>query len=690
MTADHPNELALIALALARGIRPPEALPFSAWLPKNIVLVDGPLAGEMWSADHAPYLPEIADCLSDDDPCNLVTVRKSQQSGASILALAWCLYIAEREPANTLYGVPGIDALRDMNSGKLQPLIDGWQKHIKRDGRAGNGSPIIVPQTSRSSAGSTTYEKVFPGGRLWLANANAVMDLSSKTAKKGIKDEVSKWQDIPGFGDPENLFFGRFTAFRRTKSYKILEISTPEVDTGDEDAEAEGHCRIDRSFRKSDQRFWNCLCPECGSFFVHAFDRLRIDEKHPHRTAYECECGHLISEAERVRGVRAGHWLARMPAPERHPGFHIDAFISLMMSYEAIAEDYITSRKSEPAKKGFSNLVLGLPYKFRGDAPDHARLMERREDGLQRGHVPPLGLILVGFADVQMRGIWFEVVAFSPSRESWTVEALYIDGDTSAKDGEAFQTLKREALDREFPDAFGRTRKLDALGIDSGYRSHIVYSFVRKHQRLHPETGRDVILACKGLDGWGRPALGQPSLVDIDLEGQKLKQGAKVWGIGTWPLKGGFYSDLHKLGVRSGELVDPEGYCHFGNWLDEIYFRQLTAEHLENVIVRGRTVGRRWQKNGGNHFLDCRVGNIALAEYLGLSSMTDEQWARLATARGMPEEMAQRDLFTAAVAAPSTAEPEDGAERSGTRPASPPAATVDEWIGRPTGDWLKR
>jgi phage terminase large subunit GpA-like protein len=229
-------------------------MPFSKWLSKNLVLIDGEHAGEPWSADGAPYLVEIADCLSDDHPCNLVTVRKSQQSGASILALGWCLYIADREPANILYGMPNIDALREMNSQKLQPLIDAWHKQIKRT--------VILPQTSRSF-GSTTYEKKFAGGFLALANANAVMDLSSKTIRKGVKDEVSKWQDIPGYGDPEDLFFGRFTAFRRTKSWKILEISTPEVDSGDELGEAEGHCRIDRSFRRSDQRFWNCICPEC-------------------------------------------------------------------------------------------------------------------------------------------------------------------------------------------------------------------------------------------------------------------------------------------------------------------------------------------------------------------------------------------------------------------------------------------
>src|SRR5262249_5876400 len=144
-----------------------------------LVLVDGPQAGELWSAEGAPYLIGIAECLNDDHPATVVTVRKSQQTGVSILALGWGLYIADRRPANVLYGKPGIDALREMNSAKLQPLIDAWHKHIDR--------VVIVPQTSRSGRGSTTYEKVYPGGRLFLGNANSVMDLSGKTIKKGVK-----------------------------------------------------------------------------------------------------------------------------------------------------------------------------------------------------------------------------------------------------------------------------------------------------------------------------------------------------------------------------------------------------------------------------------------------------------------------------------------------------------------------
>lgn len=635
----HAGALPLVAGRLGRGMRPAEALPLSKWLEQNLVLIDGPAAGQLWNPAGAPYIAEIADCLGDDHPCNTVTVRKAQQTGASILALGWMLYIADREPANTLYAVPGNDALSDLAGQKLGPLISAWQKRSRRT--------VILPQTSRSGEGSTTLEKKFAGGYIALGNANSVMDLSSKTVKKGVQDELSKWSDIPGYGDPETLFLGRFTAFRRTKDYKILKISTPEVDTGDETGEADGHCRIDKSFLASDRRFWNIACAECGRLLVQTDARLKVDYDHPHRTRLACpHCTHMISEAERVLAVREGRWIPSLEGPRREPGFHVDQFISLMMSYEAIAEDKIKAEKgSEKAKKDYHCLTLGLPYKYKGDAPDYKRLLERREFGLLRGHVPAKGLLLVASADVQMRGIWLEIIAIAPNRETWLVDADYLEGDTASPNGDVFDELRRRTLDAGFADAFGRKRTIDALAVDSGYRSHVVYSWVRNNQRLNPETGRDLILAIKGQDGWSPPAIGTPTPVDIDLDGKKLRQACKLWPVGTWSIKAGFYSDLHKLGMRSGERADPDGYCHFGDWVDEAYFKQITSEHLTDIVVRGRVTGRKWEKTTDNHLLDCRVYNLALAEYLGLSSMTADEWSEVARRRGLPDELSTVDLF---------------------------------------------
>lgn len=633
LTSDgHPDALQFIAFRLAARLRPREPIKFRDWLPQNIVLVDGPEAGRSWSERGAPYLPEIADCLSDDHPSQVVTVRKAAQTGASVLAMAWCLYIADCEPANVLYAAPSLDALRDANSGKLQPLIDAWHRKIKRT--------VIIPQTSRSGAGSTTFEKVFLGGRLFLANANSQNDLASKTIRKGIKDELSKWENIPGYGDPEKLFFSRFTAFRADREYKILEISTPEIDTGNEAGDGDGHCRIDRSFRKSDRRFWHVLCPECRQAFVHRIDCLLIDAKHPHRTVYQCPadgCRHLITESERRQIIQrdaGAYWLATAVGEPGRVGFHIDAFMSTMMSYEAIAEDHL-SANTELSRKALWNNVCGLPYQFRGDAPDHERLMERREE-YPENVVPAPCLLLCAGADVQHDGIWVEIVGFSEDRQSWTITCRFLPGDTTDPDRGAWPLLA-EVYDERFPDAFGGFRAIDAMAVDAsdGGRAAQVYMWTRRRSRA---------FAIKGMDGWLRPAIGTPTKVDISLKGKKIGGGAELWPVGTWPLKAEFYANLRKIGRAAGQEQDPPGYCHFGFFLVENYFRMITAEYLAESVYKGRK-RRVWKESGPNHALDCRVYAMAMGEYLGLTRMRADAWARLRAERGVPIQLAQPDLL---------------------------------------------
>lgn len=623
----------LVARRLSARLRPPEPMPFSRWISENIVLIDGPHAGELWCGEGAPYLVEIADCLSDDHPCNRVTVRKSQQTGASVLGLAWCLYIAEREPANTLYAAPGGDALRDMNSRKLSPMIEAYEKR--------RGVRTFAPITSRDGNGSTTYHKKFPGGYLRLANANSVTDLSSATDKKGIKDEVSKWENIPGYGDPEELFEGRFTAFRRSGNYKILEVSTPEVDSGDETGMAEGHCRIDRSFRQSDQRYWHITCPHCHELFVQSFEHFNINEDAPAESVMVCpNNGCVVTEIERVQAVRKGQWKPTNPGKNRHPGFHIDAFCSLMMSYEAVAQDFIRAeRAGEIGKKNFHNLNLGLPYAMRGDAPDHVRLMERREE-YPENQVPMQAGLLVAGCDVQHTGLWVEIVAFASDRQSWCVSRRWLEGDTDVHGAGAWTKLAA-VCDEAFYDAAGNAWQLDALGIDcgDGGRANQVYHFTRSRPRAH---------AVYGVAGWSAPAVGAEQIVDVDLDGKKIKHGARRVAVGTWSLKADLYSELRKVGRAGGKEIDPPGYCHFGQFLAEDYFKQLTSEYLITATVKGR-ITQRWAQRGDNHILDCRVYAKAMAEKMGLSIMTDDQWRELRQMRGLKELDAKAlDLFSPA------------------------------------------
>jgi phage terminase large subunit GpA-like protein len=658
----HCGALHLVAGTLAEAIRPVPSLPFRQWMEKNIVLVDGPRRGELWSLRDAPYLGEIADCLSQEHPCNWVTVRKAQQTGVSILALAWSLYIADICPDNILYGVPGIDALQDVNSKKLQPLIDAAYQKTKRR--------IIEPVTSRSGYGSTIYEKRFSGGVLSLANANSVMDLSSKTCRRGIRDELSKWQDTPNGDDPESLFFGRFTAFRREKDYKIFDLSTPEYDTGDELGDTPGHCRIDRRFRRSDQRYFNIQCAECAEFFVQSYAGLHLDRAHPHKSEHGCpNCGHLVSESERVFALRNGaHYKPTKFEPDRHPGFHVDAFISLMMSYEAIAEEVIEAERSgETGMKKLFNLFLALPFAMKGNAPDHIRLFERRDMTLDmRGVIPADGLILVAGVDVQHDGLYFEAVAFGEDRQSWSVESEFLAGATD--DINAGAWLELEALRvRDFRDAWGATRRIEAMAVDGGDGNRVTQVFEWCRQRPG-------CYAVKGVPGRGAPAIVKPALKSVNKRGKGQRiRGVLLWGVGTWSLKHEFYGNLHKSGKTSGGAIDPPGYCHFGQWQELEFFLQLTAEYFKQTEKKGK-FHEEWAKlRKDNHFLDARIYAMAMAEHLGLSRLNKQSWAAL---RAKLTPKAAADLFDGEAASVMAGQEILKAE------TIPAPARVNKWMNR--------
>jgi phage terminase large subunit GpA-like protein len=97
--------------------------------------------------------------------------------------------------------------------------------------------------------------------------------------------------------------------------------------------------------------------------------------------------------------------------------------------------------------------------------------------------------------------------------------------------------------------------------------------------------------------------------------------------------------------VQGAALIYPPGFCHFGNFLDETYFKQITSEYLIDETKNGRTKKVWKERSRENHFLDCRVGNLAAA-YPYFTSFTPAAWADRARERGMPADLTTPDLFT--------------------------------------------
>ena len=596
--------------ALAMGIAPTREVLPSTWAAEHLVVPDGPRAGARWDPALTPYLVEIVDQLASTSPTNLVVVRKSAQTGFTQVGQVWLGYVVDIVPAKTIMVLPTISVAQDFNREKLSPSIEVSPRLRDK----------VRRQVSRSSEGSTALNKRFTGGSIVITGANSAADLRSKTVRFAFGDEIEEWPlDLDGQGDPLAMLEARQMAFLATGDWKRLLGSTPTLKGG----------RVDVLFEAGDQRYWHVPCPHCGEeqrlmFFPDSDGRggLRFNKEWPHNAWYACRhCGVVIDHRHKGAMVKAGRWVTSIAGAGRHPSYHIDTLHSLLVGWDDIAAKFMES-KDDPSKlKAFFNLWLGQPWEERGEAPEWQRLFSRRE-AYAAGTIPLGGVGLTGAADVQKDGVYFEIVAWGVGLTSWVIDAGFLVGETADEAAAIWMELGK-VYERRYQDSFGNWRAIDAFAVDSGYLAPQVYHWTRK---------RPNACAVKGQPGWYHPVIGTPTKVDVNLKGRKLRRGAMLWPVGTWSLKAVLYANLRKEGRRDGAEQDPSGYCHFGEFLDEAYFRQITAEYLKDREVKGRMV-REWVASGANHFHDCRIYNMAMAEHLGLSRLRPDEWAMLAAKR---------------------------------------------------------
>ena len=203
-----------------------------------------------------------------------------------------------------------------------------------------------------------------------------------------------------------------------------------------------------------------------------------------------------------------------------------------------------------------------------------------------------------------------------------------------------------EIRNKGCPHAGGQTVRITAMAIDCGYLTQEVYDFCRKWGHRH-------IFATKGMPERGKPILGRPTLQDVHYEGKLLKNGVRMWPIGTDTAKEQVYARL--------DLVEPgPGYMHLPRGLPDSYFDGLTSEKLIRKQVRGSIVNEWVKVVERNEPLDLEILCYAAAIYAGVQRTNWDQLEQVINP-GQP------DIFIAAARA-------DAAKHAG--PDAVPATTV--------------
>ena len=152
------------------------------------------------------------------------------------------------------------------------------------------------------------------------------------------------------------------------------------------------------------------------------------------------------------------------------------------------------------------------------------------------------------------------------------------------------------------------------MAVDTGYLSQIVYNYCR-HRPLN-------VIAIKGVQTSRRDAvLGSPTYVDVDWQGEKIKDGCQLWPVSTDPAKTIIYS---RLAMKK----DGPGFYRFPMGLDDEYYLQLTAEKKITKYRNGFPV-HEWAKiRDRNDVLDAEVYAYAAAIRAGMLTVSDWQAVR--------------------------------------------------------------
>ena len=589
-------------------------LSMSEWAEKKRSLPPGlsPIPGP-WRWSNAPYLKEIADCLSSTSPVQQVFVMKGAQVGFTVGILEnWIGYTIDEDPGPMMFVSADADVAEESVELRVDRMIEsaGLMPKIFSQSKQGNGK----------KTGDTKKKKEFPGWFLLAVGPNSGGKLRSFSIQKLLEDEMDAFpQQIGGAdgttkraaeGDPHTILRRRLDAYEMTS--KNLGGSTPLV---------EQTSRIKKLFDAGDQRRYFVPCKHCGAMqplewrdkatgaYRMIYDKDEAGNLIWSSVRYECAvCGKPWKNEDKAWFLPRGEWRPTAVASQpNYRSYHLPALLSPVWarSWESICQEWIAATEDQGRLRAFINTVLGEPFQESGEAPRYEKIMLRREDWSaeavrfdEAGHlmemvpavIPDTAKVITIGADVQKDRIECEVVAWGEGKESWSIGYHVLPGETADISSPAW---------RQFAEILSMPHgglPISLALIDSHYQTPTVYSFSEGY-----ELG---VMPCMGESHTIRSA----KVFKIQDVAGYLCRRADIY---TDVLKIEIYQAIAKSVPDSGMV--PVGYCHFPGDRPESYFRMLVAE--ERVSERTRTGQTRyvWKKPEGrrNEALDCRVYALA-------------------------------------------------------------------------------
>lgn len=726
------NPRQLVLEIAARALAPEPELTVSQWADANRKL-SSKASGEPgdWETARTPYLREIMDAMSVSHPCKDGVHVKGTQLGGSEALYNVLGYSADQVPMPAMLVMPTTDGVKKIARQRIDPMIEETPTLRAKFAQAKSRSSSNTMSMKDYPGGIW----VFVGANSGPGLRNMPMRMVLQDEIDAYPDDVDGEGDPCQVADKRtDQFSARCKRFKcstpKVKGSSRIWKRFEEGTQGRYHVPCP-HCEHLQCLRWEQMRWAmvkrrELICGDCGGISAidgtdHSCEHCGaqpelsdantrdIETDEVDRAWYECEsCGQGIEEhhktamleewpAGRARYIHAapgagtvlddddrdphaiwawvrGKMVRFLPRYVRPLSWHTPALLSPLgwKSWFDCVTEFIKAEKGgynedsgESLKQVFWNTVRGEPYEVIGEQPK-VNLVKQRVDDYALGQVPAGGLFLTAFVDVQGDRLEYLVDAFGPGEEAWTVDYQVIHGDPRLSGPGSVWAELEKLREKAYPHAGGSMLRISAMGIDSGYLTQEVYDFCRKwsHQQ---------VLATKGDGSTGKPVIRGPVLVDINHRGKKIKNGARLWHIGTDTVKERFYSRLD-LGIdlESGQITERSGpgYQHFPRGLPDAFFDGIVSEKLLRRKVRG-VEQHEWVKTfERNEPLDLKVGCYSVAVYAGLQRANWQQLQQLINPQ-------QRDIFATAAAQDNkgTAEVPAATDTAATAEAAPPTNT---------------
>jgi hypothetical protein len=579
-------DAAFVEQVWRESFRPPDRRPIYEAMASRVALGnESPFPGE-FDVANSPMMKRIFEALLDDE-VNEVSVSAAAQSGKTLLALLFLMWVILENPGSAQWNAQTESAAKKLAETKLWPL---WKRCRDLQG--------ILPRDKNKAR---TLSVIFPHMPFHIQPA-CENNAHGDSIKIQINDERHLWAD--GLMDK---FRDRTTAFWNKK---ILNLSTGSLKYGEQQTDA-GPVEFGDDFftdwHKGTQEVWAVPCPECGQMqelaWIHEDARGRpVKDEHGKwiygivwdenettkpggrwnyeavaRTArWRCRfCDHEVADnPPAIRALNApGDYIVKNPWAPRHlRSFRWPAMASELISLGKLVVEWLQAQDAKaagnllPLRRFFQNrlarfwnigetietaseptadYLIGEEYEWldeEGKALAHRRFMTVDRQKIETGY---FWLVRDWSIDGESRKVAFGRAATLQDARAFQLAYGVLDKrvliDTSFETIDCYQICLRygwtalKGDDQEWFNHEGNFRrpysvmiKADpTIGVKRAKKSKLK---ARRYARLYKwsnPTVKDLLAKLRAGKGryWGRPSNEDPIYTDgIDSEEKRAER----------------------------------------------------------------------------------------------------------------------------------------------------------------------